>query len=259
MCALRSRSFLLALVCGLLLGSHSHAETVYSDTFSGTGGGIDGTTPASRGGVGTQAWIASPGLALSGSSSLVSTSRTGDFGGFLPFVPSAGYTYTFTLTIGADNTGQTNDNFAEFGFAKLAATSNQFDSPAVTGYAWWLQRNVAGLGGNNFAYGGPAGANRLNTDFIKTPTTRSIVLDTTQPQWTASFIRSGSTEASYTYASGQNPTDIAYIGLVSGFTTATFSNLTLTAVPEPRGLAAAAAAVGLTSWCVATRRKRRPS
>ena len=256
----RGRSILVLIVGGFAAlfppGRDSRGATVYLDTFSGTGGGINGTTPASRGGVGTQAWIASPNLVLSGTGSLVSTSRSGDFGAFLPFVPTYGYTYTFTLSIGADNTGDGNDNFAEFGFAKSADTGNQFDSTAVTGYAWWLQRNVAGLGGNNFAYGGPAGADRLDTDFIKDPTSRTIVLDTTQPQWTASFIRSGSTEASYTYDPGQNPADIAYIGVVSGYTSATFANLTLTAVPEPSTYVMALAGLACGGFSMWRRRKR---
>jgi hypothetical protein len=69
---------------------------------------------------------------------------------------------------------------------------------------------------------------------LRTPTTRTIILDTTQPRWTASFVRSGTTEASFTYAIDQNPVDIAYAGMISATTSATFRDLTLTAtlVPE---------------------------
>lgn len=229
------RRWFACLVCAALAlpAGLAHGETLYRDDFSGPAGPLAGTTPASRGGVGTAAWISSPNLVLSGSGSVVSTSRSSDFGAFLPFTPVSGHVYTFTLTLGADNTGGGNDNFAEFGFAKNAFNTGQFDNPAVTGYAWWLQRNVAGLGGNNYAFGGPLSTNLLFTDYLKTPTTRAIILDTTQSRWTASFVRGGTTEASFTYAIGQNPVDIAYAGMISATTSATFRDLTLTAtIPE---------------------------
>jgi hypothetical protein len=68
------------------------------------------------------------------------------------------------------------------------------------------------------------------------PLTLSIVLDTTGAQWTAEWFVGGSSARTETF--GSNPTGITHVGLGrESNTDTTFSDFSLTVIPEPSAAA----------------------
>jgi hypothetical protein len=239
--------FIAALAA--LISRPLRSEVIYSDSFTGTSGSIHGTTPASRGGVGSTAWTASTNLQLN-NNELASNNQSVVANAFLPFTPTAGNRYYLTVTL--STSGSITDNYAIFGFSEFNVINSDFTSTSVNGYAWWLQRTPF-ASGNNYAYGGPRTQNQLNTDFIRTPQTRTIVLDTTNSQWQAAFFAGAELKNSYTYPVGQNPTSIQYVGLASANTLGRFDNFSFSAVPEPSSFVFVATLIGAVIRC---RRRR---
>jgi hypothetical protein len=233
----------LAAAVAFLASQPVLGEVIYSDPFTGTSGTIDGTTPASRGGIGAIAWTASNNLQLS-SNELLSNNQSVIANAFLPFTPTAGNKYSLTLTL--STSGSFFDNYALFGFSQFNVIDSDFASTSVNGYAWWLQRTAL-ASGNNYAFGGPRAQHLLNTDFLRTPQTRTIVLDTTQAQWQAAFFVNSELKNSYTYAVGENPTAIRYVGLSSANTFGRFDNFSFSAVPEPSSFIFVASLLGATA------------
>ena len=135
------------------------------DSFAGAGG-LAGTTPASRGGVGDPAWVAPAAWQLDAAADGLAVSSPG--AAFLPFTPEPGHRYRLSVTIEIVDGG--------FGWASLGfATSADPRQPTLS-YAWRPDAVAVDPAGN--ADGGPTAAERL-----RGIQTRRLILDTTGPHW----------------------------------------------------------------------------
>lgn len=141
------------------------AAALVRDSFAGSGG-LAGTTPASRGGVGDVAWVAPGGWQFDAAAGGLAVSTPG--AAFLPFSPEPGHLYRLSVTIEIVDGG--------FGWASLGfATSADPRQPTLL-YAWRPDAVAVDPAGN--ADGGPTAAERL-----RGIQTRRLILDTTGPHW----------------------------------------------------------------------------
>ena len=174
------------------------ARVIYSDSFAGAGP-FDGTTPASRGGVGKTAWSAPPVGWQCGS-----TLDAGAAGAaLLPLVVEPGCIYRVAVEMNVVSGGI---GWAAVGFAD--------DSAAIVGllsHAWLMQRHETVKQSNQY-FAGPHKAGSVGRgDRLTGPHTREAVLDTTGPTWKAFFLVDGKVVASHRY-DGEPPA-ITHVGL----------------------------------------------
>ena len=223
----------LALAVAILgigfLAPSASAITIYSDTLTGSGSALNGTTVDSSvtyaGGTNGVTWTAA------GSYNQTTTGTIGTDaskqGAYLPFTPQAGYVYTLTATLEYLGAGGT--DWAALGFQTQADLSNsQFHAAAGNAYAWVLLRKAGGgqpqffrgpdtTSGGAFATGSQSGLQTV-----------SITLDTRAASWTSSATIGGYTSTTYTYS--PNPTDIRYVGFGGVGTISKTTNFSLSAV-----------------------------
>ncbi|WP_269542001.1 PEP-CTERM sorting domain-containing protein [Cerasicoccus fimbriatus] len=232
----------------------AHAVFLYQDSFSGSSAtALNTTAPVANTGVilganhGTSNanWNADVSWKADGSNAL-----TNDGSAFLPFTPQNGFIYDLSLQV--DPTAGGSDWMA-IAFTQSANASQRiFDSGST---AWMLQR--ADRTGTDpiqtFTGPGTAGGQNYNPDpdlfgFV----TLHVQLDTTQPNWRATWYvdEVGAIRTTHTY--GTNPT-INYIGFGkfnSAIGTVDNLSLTVTAIPEPSEIAAIGLAMlgGFLFW-----------
>lgn len=148
----------------------SKAVSVFRDSFGGAGG-LAGSTPASRGGVGEAAWVAPGGWQLNAAADGLAASSPG--AAWLPFTPEPGYRYRVSVTIEIVDGG--------FGWASLGfATSADPRQPRFP-YPWKPgsgESPVMPQPQQPQAVGGPTSGDRL-----RGIQTRTLILDTTGPAW----------------------------------------------------------------------------
>ena len=158
----------------------ARATAIYRDAFKGSGR-LTGSSPAQRSGTGDAAWTAPErnwGLAGDG---LVAASRGK---ASLPFVPQPGRTYRLEASVNVTAGG---NDWAAIGFSGSAAPGD----PVMT-TAWMMQRHSTDLDPNLMFFGSDAQNLRLITgDLLTGHRTLAILLDTTQPRWTVTFLADG--------------------------------------------------------------------
>lgn len=148
----------------------SGAVSVFRDSFAGAGG-LAGSTPASRGGVGQAAWVAPGGWQLNAAADGLAASSPG--AALLPFTPEPGHRYRVSVTIEIADGG--------FGWASLGfATSADPRQPRFP-YPW---KPGSGEMPVKFDPQKPEAATRPTTgDRLRGIQNRTLILDTTGPAW----------------------------------------------------------------------------
>ncbi len=140
------------------------------DSFVGSGG-LAGSTPASRGGVGNAAWLAPAAWQLDAAADGLAASSPGAV--FLPFTPEPGHLYRLSVTI------EIVDN--SFGWASLGfATSADPRAPALA-HVWkpgGAKSRAKHEPQQPQAPAGPSGGDRL-----RGIQSRTLILDTAGPRW----------------------------------------------------------------------------
>ena len=192
-------------------------EPIYQDNFTRQGT-LSNSTPSPTDATGAT-WYAWPQLTTDGSEISVSTANPGQppfNNAFLPFTPQAGHIYTLSAAI-RGLTG--NQNWLAMGYATSESTNVYY---LGVGSAWLLQR--ANDTKAQFFDGSAALA--YSPDFPSNGlfNTWSIVLNTTNTQWTATFLMNGNYMTNFTYAS--NPS-IQYVGIGANSATGYYRNFSL--------------------------------
>jgi hypothetical protein len=222
------RSLFTCIALLTLAAVSSHGTILIQDTFDRSGA-LDGTTTT----IGGLIWSAGASMTTDGSALWLGNA------GFIPFTPVSGMVYTLEAVMKYSGVAG-EQAWGGFGFATTADPNAQTFTIAGTGAPWMLSHwwgndlgTFAGPGTENSIPDGGYTYDRLVYN------TFSIVLDTTEPMWKASFYINGqATGDSYTYS--VNPT-ITHIGI--GNENSIYGNsyhadsITLSAVPEPGAVA----------------------
>lgn len=161
--------------------SEARATVLVRDSFLGSGP-LAGSSPAARGGVGDAAWQAPrDGWQLDAAAAAVVATSHGT--ALLPFVPEPGHIYRISATIHATAGGI---GWGGVGFTSAASVANYIPSGP-----WLLQRHRTEAQPNR-AYAGPGETNAVGRgDTLTGEQTRTILLDTSRPQWRAVFFVGG--------------------------------------------------------------------
>jgi hypothetical protein len=148
----------------------SRAVVLVRDSFAGVGG-LAGSTPASRGGVGDAAWLAPAAWQLDAEAEGLAASSPGAV--FLPFTPEPGHRYRLSVTI------EIVDN--SFGWASLGfATSADPRAPALA-HVW--KPGGAKSRANHEPQQPQAAAGPTSGERLRGIQTRTLILDTAGPRW----------------------------------------------------------------------------
>ncbi len=188
-----------AIVLGVIaialgLAQVNAQNTIYSHSFGGSGGQLDGVVVD----VGGQTWQAGSVFMDNGQvDTLVAGSPNGQ-AAFLPLTVYDNVVYTATATILNQN-----PNWIAFGFMPAnpstagltwTSTSSGVRHSNNGAYAWGLDRNNPSANNQEF-FNGPNTSNGTGIagDIVDAtqPVTVSIVLDTTAPTWTAQYFLNG--------------------------------------------------------------------
>lgn len=209
------------------------AGVIYDENFLGSAtDNLNGSTVDVDNSGNNSLWLASSGFKQDGT---IPTNVA--LGGFLPFTPVAGNTYT--LSVSFSNVAGTSVNWLAAGFAKGIPTNaetgpNRFVEGATIGRAWELYRASNATNPNqSFSGGGTGGAvnwsggptNGGNVDL-------QVILDTNPAIWTATYYAKRPTDGTYTLvAPTANLTaqDIGAVGFArnTGDVTGKITNFTL--------------------------------
>ena len=158
----------------------ARATTIYRDAFQGSGQ-LAGSVPSRRSGTGDATWTAPVTQWDLTGNGLVAASRGK---ASLPFVPQPGRIYRLAATVHVTAGG---NDWAAIGFSGAAAPGDPAMSAALI-----LQRHSTALDPNLMFFGSDAQNLRLITgDLLTGRRTLAILLDTTQRQWTVTFLADG--------------------------------------------------------------------
>jgi hypothetical protein len=165
--------------------NEARATVLIRDSFTTTGraaGPLAGSQPSARGGAGDDAWQA-PGDGWSVDSATGALVATSHGTATLPFVPQPGHRYRISATIQATSGG--------IGWGGIGFTNGAGVATYIPNGPWLLQRHRTAAQPNH-AYAGPGETNTVGRgDTLTGEQTRTILLDTTRPQWRAIFFVDG--------------------------------------------------------------------
>lgn len=157
----------------------SRAIIVFRDACSGAGP-LAGTAASSRGGAGDARWTAPAGWRLTDSGLEAPSPGSAS----LPFVPQAGRIYR--LAVDLTVTAGQND-WAAFGFSGPPDPAS-----GILHSAWMLQRHSTDLDTNAVFIGADVKSLRFSaSDRVMGRRQLAILLDTTRPRWTVTFVADG--------------------------------------------------------------------
>lgn len=157
----------------------SRAVVVFRDACSGAGP-LAGTAASSRGGAGDARWTAPAGWRVTDSG----LEATSPGSASLPFVPQSGRIYR--LAVDLTLTAGRND-WAAFGFSGPPDPAS-----GILHSAWMLQRHSTDLDTNAVFIGSDVASLRFSASDRVTGRRRlAILLDTTRPRWTVTFVADG--------------------------------------------------------------------
>ncbi len=220
----------------LLGAAVSSAAMIYFDDFADMEGSLDERTPPVT--TDNASWDSYGYLSDAGDDFLRVNSQPRS--AFLPFSPTSGFLYTYSVQLG--HTGGTGTSWAAMGFNlnDSGGTTQQFNDNNGLGvvalrqsgnFQWWAGPELAGTNVTGSVSDYAAGQ---FYDFM-------LQLDTRGSDWTLNLyvdgnqidISGGSPGMSHVYAT---PPNIQRIQLSNSATTAIFDNVELTVVPEPTTL-----------------------
>ena len=207
--------------------------TIISDPMNATAGTLlNGTTPASRGGIGSWAWGAGTNLVMDGTNL---TEAAASDSAFIPFTPDAGNIYTLSCQMDI-----LSGNWIALGFSQNSHPENYsgFWTSTNVLQAWMCQVGT----GDYFLFTGPELTAAVGTPYIgpgfNSVHTNAIVLNTVGANWTLQYFVDGAAvggPAAYSPTPGVNPV-INYVGIGNSDTnfnpagqSATFKNFKLKA------------------------------
>ena len=208
-------------------------DTIYQDSFTGTGVNLNGTVPDIS--LNGNVWAAGANIKDTGALS------GGAFSAFLPFQPQPDTIYTLSAELKALSTTAGNNNWVALGFSQTQSslTARWSDAPAQP-VAWALSRSntpTAGTFDTSFlAFGAAAPAPTAGS--LAAPTASAdlivITLNTSTPDWTVTFDFNGDgVDRTATLPTTPN---INFVGLSQTATlanTSTVDNFSLTKVEVP--------------------------
>jgi len=218
--------FLTAVLISLSFSTAVSAATViYQDDFSGLAtSNLNGTTPD----VGANNWVASTDIKANGSA-LTSNERAA----YLPFAPVAGFIYTATIGVDFVSSGSGTGSL-QFAFANTSSISVHPAGNSGGSGQLFIRQNGSGVSRSNHGTDILAQAN--GTYNLATPPIDvfTMTLNTTGSAWTYQGAINGTNVGNlFTYTTNPTITQIAFGGNGTGGGTGTFSNFSLTSVPEP--------------------------
>jgi autotransporter-associated beta strand protein len=156
------------------------ADTIYQDSFTGTGINLNGTIPDVS--LNNNAWLAGANIKDNG------TLTGGVFSAMLPFQPQPDTIYTLSATLNGQSTTANNNQWVGLGFTQLQPTLTARWLETGQPVAWAMSRtNTANMTDSSFlgfaaspgaATGGGAASTTTSADSI------IITLDTSTPDWT---------------------------------------------------------------------------
>lgn len=157
----------------------ARAETLIRDSFAGEGG-LAGTTPASRDGVGVVNWVAPAAWQCDRATGGLRATDRG--AAYLPFRPVSGRRYLLTVRMNVSAGG--------IGWGAIGLAEKPLTEIYVPSHMWMLQRHETTAKPNE-CFAGPGLAAQAGTDRLGGSPTRSILLDTTGREWAAIFFADG--------------------------------------------------------------------
>src|SRR3954451_9801701 len=171
---------IVAFVLVFVYSTATNADTVYQDTFTGTGISLNGTVPDVS--LNNNAWLSSTAIKDNG------TLTGGVFTALLPFVPQPDTIYTLSAKLNALSTTAGNNQWIGLGFTQLQPPLTARWLEAGQPVAWALSRTNTGtqtdtsfLGlaaSPGSATGGTVASTTTSADFIV------MTLNTSTPDWT---------------------------------------------------------------------------
>ena len=208
---------MIILGLGFLATGAVRSEVVYQDTFS-----TDGSLANRAVETGSGQWIARSGLVVSGGTALPGATNEGKHA-LLPFSPQPGMVYTLSADIGVAG----GSNFTALGFCADANTPDgsqlflqYVDSPAPWAYVK--------ADGSFATMTGPKGEGFKGFHGAGTSGTVKIVLDTSGPDWDATWFFKGKVLRTNKFLGSL---DINYVGFGAAAMDATVDNFMLEAAP----------------------------
>ena len=224
----------------------AQGATVYSHDFGGDAADpLNGVTPDTT--TAGAAWTASS--AINADGTIAGRTENGSDSAWLPFTPAPGFVYTLTAVMGqdlADAGAATGGSWMALGFSAGDATGSFFGDPNNTS-PWALHRSPQDNNANqivSFTGPGVSGTNETHDPFAGT-ITLSIVLDTTDPQWTATWFEGSNQLRTYTYEVGENPI-ISYVGFGrNNRSVGPIESFSFTAIPEPSAFLLLGSMIGM--------------
>jgi len=181
------------------------AQVLCRESFRGAGP-LAGTTPASRGGVGSEPWTAPAGWIVDPSATLLLAAGPGTAA--IPLQPEPGWLYRISIDLDVFAGGP--DWFVVGLLPALPPSAIISSSPGA--HAWMGQRHETHWAGyeGNFAFSGPGATGLvMPIDRVTGRQRRSILLDTRGRTWTAFFLLGEAPVARCSYPAPLTTTHVA--------------------------------------------------
>lgn len=250
---MKTKPYLYIYLAAFFLVASAQAQTtIYQDDFGGLQTDpLNGTPPDIR--PGTEVWDARQTTPLAPRDPRADGSfaggAIGQVSATLPITIDAGMVYTFEIDLTIANPDAGQNQWAGIAFNN-SNVSQGTESIVTDSFAALLFRRNGGA--QAITTGGSADIS-IAAGTYGASESLGIVLDTTGATWTADFQIGGVSIGTNNIAVGTNPgTKYLSLGQFS-LTSATFDNLSVTAIPEPSSFALL---LGLAGLFVLHRRKR---
>lgn len=243
------------LVMLILTGtSAARAEVIYSDDFNGAATtDLNGLAPDVR--PGNETWLSATGDAgWKADGSINKSGENVNSNSFLPFVPAAGNVYTLSIDANPNDTLVNDSDWFALGFTSAANVTTPFNSNPLQAAPWMLLRsNVDDPSFSAYSASGPVNSGLVshslsNSGFVNL----KIVLDTTQPAWSAEWFFDGSSVRVFDYSTNPTINFVAFVGYdeADGFVDNFVLSDASAVVPEPATqVLTGLAIVGIVAIC----------
>jgi len=240
-----------ALAAGMALGlagTASAAIILYQENFDGSSAAdLDEKTPSSftSGAHGVPSGAEWTALDWKQDGSIAGG---GGASAFLPFDPQNGWVYTLTATLNAGDAASNQNSWTGLAFTENNNTSGGILGAGNSNSSAFLYRteNSSGTSKEVVSFNVPPSAtdDRVSHGAFDPAVTLSMVLDTTESNWSTEFFINGSSVRTHTFTGGNPTINHVGFGRVNN-ATGPIDSFQLSAIPEPGSLALLGAGVGL--------------